>query len=448
MPDISLDLLNKYNTNNPRYTSYPTVLDWHNNVNSTQWFNLIKKPLIENKKTGLYIHIPFCQRLCTFCACNKIITLGYDKAVSYVDYVIKEFHLYLEKLELDFLEVKEIHLGGGTPTYLEPKEIDKLLSNILKKCKVDANPLFSAEIDPRHSDKDKLQVLYDYGFRRLSLGVQDFDPAVQRIINRIQSYQVVEDSVKVARDIGFTSINFDLLYGLPNQTFESIALTMDYISKLQPDRIAFYSYAHVPWFSKVQVRHEKFNLPLGEDKIQLFLKGKNLLEGLGYKAIGMDHFALEKDSLYQAYLNNSLHRNFMGYIESYAHPVIGLGVSAISDSWDSYIQNTKDLKQYYKSIDKNTLPIIKSHLLTSNQKIARLKILELMTQFETNLDPASLQLVIEKGRDMLNDGLFTLDETKLKITECGKFFIRNICTLFDENYNHNQDTATKFSKSV
>ena len=445
---LDLNLLNKYNANIPRYTSYPTILDWQDNLPSADWFEHLKTEVEKGHPIALYIHIPFCKSLCTFCACNKIITKQYDRAKIYVDYLIKEFDLYLAKLGKEKLRLKEVHIGGGTPNYLESPELKKLFEHILSKSEVDADKLFSIEIDPRTVDDMQLQTLYNLGFRRISLGIQDFDARVQKIINRVQSFECVEQVVNSAREIGFTSVNFDILYGLPDQTKKSIDLTMSNIKFLKPDRLAFYSYAHVPWFSKSQGHHEKFNLPLGDEKMQLFLQGRKHLLDLGYKEIGMDHFSFESDSLYMAYREGKLHRNFMGYIESFVHPMIGLGTSSISDAWGVFVQNTKDVKSYMEAIDKGEIHIIKSHRLTENQQNSRQKILDIMTQFQTKISEEEHAQILESGKEMLADGLISFREKKLQVEELGKFFLRNICTLFDENFQKKEDRSRKFSKSI
>ena len=445
---LTLDLLNKYNTNAPRYTSYPTILDWKTPLSTEQWMNNISDEVSKGHPIALYVHIPFCKSLCTFCACNKTITQQYQKALDYVAVVKKEFDLYYNTIGVDKIPLKEIHLGGGTPTYLKDAEMVDLFSYILDKCEVTPDHTFSIEVDPRTVEMSQIQTLYDLGFRRMSFGIQDFDIKVQKIINREQSYECVEEVVNEARKVGFESLNFDILYGLPNQTKTSLDLSMRYIETLSPDRLAFYSYAHVPWFSKSQGYHEKFHLPLGDEKMNLFLYGREQLLSLGYKEVGMDHFAKPTDSLYTSYKNGKLHRNFMGYIEDFVHPLIGLGVSSISDAWSSYVQNKRDIREYQASINKGEFAIDKSHILTHVEQTSRQHILNLMTQWETEVETSRWDKIQEQIVQLEKDNLVVMQENTMKVTDLGKHFLRNICTLFDDSYDNTKDMTSKFSKTI
>lgn len=445
---LTLDLLNKYNTNAPRYTSYPTILDWNTPLSTEQWMNNIRGEVSKGHPVALYIHIPFCKSLCTFCACNKSITQQYQKALEYVAVVKKEFDLYHQTLGVDKIPLKEIHLGGGTPTYLKDAELVDLISHILDKCDITEEHTFSIEVDPRTVEKSQVQTLYDLGFRRMSFGIQDFDEKVQKIINREQSFDCVEDVVNEARRVGFDSLNFDILYGLPNQTIESLDLSMDYIRELSPDRLAFYSYAHVPWFSKAQGHHEKFHLPLGDEKMNLFLYGRQQLLDLGYEEVGMDHFAKPEDSLYKAYESGKLHRNFMGYIEDFVHPLIGLGVSSISDAWSSYVQNKRDIREYQSLINNGEFAIDKSHSLTPVEENSRQHILNLMTQWQTEVEPDRMKNMAGQIDQLVEDKLVEMNGNVMKVSDLGKHFLRNICTLFDDSYDHSKDMTSKFSKTI
>lgn len=448
MEPQQLDLLNKYNTNVPRYTSYPTILDWKNPVNEEQWIQILKEEINKKFPIAFYIHIPFCRTLCTFCACNKVITQQYGKAKIYTDHLIQEWELYKQKLDIQSFDIQEIHIGGGTPNYLTPEDLERLMNSITKNNRLSPKKSFSIEIDPRTVTYEHLVTYKKLGFNRISLGIQDFDYEVQKIINRVQSYEKVKEVVDWARELEIESVNFDILYGLPNQTLDSIDLTIKKIEILKPDRIAFYSYAHVPWFSKAQTHHEKFNLPIGAEKINLFYEGSKKLQKLGYQSIGMDHFALKTNSLYKALKEKTMHRNFMGYIDHFVHPMIGLGSSSISDSWRAFNQNEKDIAQYQKHISNIQLPLVKSHLLDKKQIKTRQYILNIMTQLETLIDEDELPEIQKNASEMLKDGLIFFEENLLKVSPTGKNFLRNVASLFDESFTQNQNYDKKFSKSV
>src|SRR5688572_12987732 len=308
-------LVRKYNQPVPRYTSYPTVPYWKDRLETEEWTNIFKAKFEElNHIQGisLYIHLPFCESLCTYCGCNKKITTNHSVEEEYLTAIEKEWKLY-RKMMRQTPVIRELHLGGGTPTFFSPKNLERLLKTILNGSIIHPQHSFSIEGHPNNTTAAHLKVLYQLGFRRISYGVQDLDPEVQHIINRIQPFENVERATNEARKIGFTSVNFDLIYGLPLQTLHSIERTINEVLTLRPDRIAFYSYAHVPWTSRAQRLFDESHLPSAEEKIQLYMKGKELLMNAGYVDIGMDHFALPEDELYIASTEGRLHRNFMGY---------------------------------------------------------------------------------------------------------------------------------------
>lgn len=324
-------LVRKYNQPVPRYTSYPTVPYWKEKVDVKDWKRNIQIQLAKHGKEGisLYIHLPFCESLCTYCGCNKKITTNHNVENEYIIAVASEWRLYKELMR-EKPVVRELHLGGGTPTFFSPTNLRLLLKLILKDVSVHPQHTFSIEGHPNNTTREHLQVLYELGFRRISYGVQDLDAEVQRIINRVQPFNNVKQATGMVREIGFTSVNFDLIYGLPKQTQASIEETILQTISLHPDRIAFYSYAHVPWNSKAQRLFDENDLPTAEEKIKLYRHGKHLLQKAGYIDIGMDHFALPHDELNHARISEKLHRNFMGYTVQPTTILIGLGVSAIS----------------------------------------------------------------------------------------------------------------------
>ncbi len=457
---VSSSLLKKYNIPGPRYTSYPTVPYWAVTPTEEEWLESIAQALDESEKRGigaaLYIHIPYCQSLCTYCGCNTRITRNHSVAKSYISSVLKEWALYLARLNRKItpkITIGEIHLGGGTPTFLSPSELEELVDGILSAAEVTQTAEFSVEADPRVTQPEHLLALYKRGFKRLSLGIQDFDPKVQEIVHRVQSEEEVLRVTQAAREMGYTSINYDLIYGLPYQTLQSVANTVEVVRKHRPDRIAFYGYAHVPWIKPGQRRFTEADLPSGDDKRALYELGRKMLEEVGYHEIGMDHFALESDTLWKSALNESLHRNFMGYTAKQVSPLIGLGVSAIGDSWSAFAQNEKLVETYQARVEKGEIPIHRGHILTDEDRILRRHILNLMTRMQTEwssaeLDTPHLATVPGRLKELEADGLVQLSSNSCQITEKGRVFLRNICMAFDARLIQKAPTTELFSRTV
>jgi oxygen-independent coproporphyrinogen-3 oxidase len=450
-------LIQKYNIPGPRYTSYPTVPYWdESSFDSDAYLQTVRRSFTEsNAQEGisLYIHLPFCEVLCTFCACHKRITKKHSVEEPYVEAVLKEWAMY-RKLLGDKPVIREIHLGGGTPTFFSSANLQRLLTGILDDAIVHEHHEFSFEGHPNNTRKEHLQALYDLGFRRVSYGVQDYDPMVQKAIHRIQPYENVLNATDAARAIGYTSVSHDLIFGLPFQSWAAMESTIKKTISLKPDRLAFYSYAHVPWIKgNGQRGFDENDLPSGEEKRALYENGKRLLEELGYVEIGMDHFSLPSDSLYQAMLEKSLHRNFMGYTSSSTQLMIGLGVSAISDTWYAFAQNEKVLEDYYARVESGVLPLFRGHLLDQEDLIIRRHILNLMCQLQTSwADPAmqfpELPEVLERLEEMQSDGLIRIGADRIDITEAGRTFARNICMAFDLRMLRKQPNARIFSMTV
>lgn len=437
---MNTSLLQKYNVPGPRYTSYPTVPYWNEgSFNNENWLETLKKSFIESNSTegiSLYIHLPFCESLCTFCGCNKRITKNHGVENPYIEAVLKEWTLYCAILEEKPL-IKEIHLGGGTPTFFSIKSLENLINGIFSHAEKAPNYEFSFEGHPNNTTREHLQKLYDLGFRRVSYGVQDYSEKVQKAIHREQPFQNVARATFWAREIGYTSIGHDIIFGLPFQEIEDIIDTIEKTKSLQPDRLAFYSYAHVPWIKGNGQRGFKDeDIPKDEEKRMLYEIGKKALFENGYYEIGMDHFALKNDSLYHSFETGKLHRNFMGYSSSKTQLMIGLGVSSISDSWYSFAQNVKDLETYYQLLESDELPLLRGHLLTDEDLIIRKHILNLMCQFETSWkNPSSyfeeIPAVLSGLKEMEKDGLLLVGDAKITVTDAGKPFVRNICMGFD-----------------
>ena len=450
-------LLQKYNVPGPRYTSYPTVPYWNeSNFNYEIWVETLKKSFVESNSlegVSLYIHLPFCESLCTFCGCNKRITKNHTVENPYIAAILKEWDLYCAILEEKPI-IKEIHLGGGTPTFFSPKNLEHLIIGIFSKAEKAPNYEFSFEGHPNNTTREHLQKLYDLGFRRVSFGVQDYSEKVQKAIHREQPFHNVAKVTFWAREIGYTSIGHDIIFGLPFQEVEDVIDTIEKTKSLQPDRLAFYSYAHVPWIKGNGQRGFKDeDIPKDDKKRMLYEIGKKSLFENGYFEIGMDHFALKEDSLYKAFQTGKLHRNFMGYSSSKTQLMIGLGVSSISDSWYSFAQNVKDLEEYYQLLEMDKLPFYRGHLLTSEDLIIRKHILNLMCQFETSWGNPEAYFdeipdILIELEEMEKDGLLVIGKDKITVTEAGKPFVRNICMGFDLLLKRKAPDTQLFSMTI
>jgi oxygen-independent coproporphyrinogen-3 oxidase len=395
-----ISLIQKYNVPGPRYTSYPTVPYWEeNNFSNKKWESSFIKSFNESNSIegiSLYIHLPFCESLCTFCGCHKRITTRHEVENPYIIAVLKEWELYCNLFNEKPI-IKEIHLGGGTPTFFSPKNLELLINGIFEKAIKATQYEFSFEGHPNNTSREHLQKLFDLGFRRVSFGVQDYDSTVQKAIHRIQNFHTVAKVTFWAREIGYTSISHDLIFGLPFQTVENVIDTIEKTNSLQPDRLAFYSYAHVPWIKGNGQRGFKDeDVPKDEEKRKLYEEGKKRLAKNNYHEIGMDHFALKTDSMYKSFIDKTLHRNFMGYTSSKTQLMIGLGVSSISDSWYGFAQNVKTIEEYYQKLELNELPVYRGHILTNEDLIIRKHILNLMCHFSTSLNDENLYKNLQK----------------------------------------------------
>ena len=451
------NLVQKYNIPGPRYTSYPTVPYWNmETFSGGKWKATLKKSFEEsNAREGisLYIHLPFCESMCTFCGCHKRITKQHQVETPYIHSVLKEWRLYCDLFEERPI-IKELHLGGGTPTFFSPENLKMLINGIFKAADKAADHEFSFEGHPNNTTKEHLKALYDVGFRRVSYGVQDYNGKVQEAIHRVQPYEHVKKATEAAREIGYTSVGHDIIFGLPHQTMAHVEETILKTKTLMPDRLAFYSYAHVPWLKGNGQRGFKdSDLPSASEKREQYEKGKNLLAEVGYQEIGMDHFALKTDSLYKSMRLGRLHRNFMGYTASKTQLMVGLGASSISDSWYSFAQNVKSLEEYKHLVDHHIIPIYRGHILTGEDQIIRQHILNLMCQFKTswNLEDAyftELPRVIENLDEMVVDELVVFENNELRVTEKGQPFIRNICMAFDVLLHRKEPNTRLFSMTI
>jgi len=434
---IDLTLLKKYDVPVPRYTSYPTVPFWNDGIDIDQWKQTFREQFSRhNHRDGIsvYIHLPFCESLCTYCGCNKKITTNHSVEQEYLDAIIKEWKLYRQVMGEPPI-IRELHLGGGTPTFFSPRNLGVLIDAIVKRSIVHPHHEFSVEGHPNNTTQKHLETLYNLGFRRISLGVQDNDQAVQQTINRIQPFENVEQVTAHARRLGFKSVNFDLIYGLPLQTMGSIERTILQCITVHPDRVAFYSYAHVPWANKGQRLFDETDLPSAALKMQLYLLGKQLFAANGYFDIGMDHFSLPGDDLYKAWQEDRLHRNFMGYTTHRSGMLLGLGVSSISDTGVGFAQNEKTLHNYYQRINGDQLALTKGYFMTDEDTAFREYILNISCMGYTELDPRHLlmlsKLTFPELEKLANDKLVEWNKQEVRVTPLGRNFIRNICRAFD-----------------
>lgn len=455
--NIPSALLQKYNVPVPRYTSYPTVPFWKHSIDAKQWEAVFAEQFkLHNSNEGLslYLHLPFCESLCTYCGCSKKITTNHSVEKLYMAAIEKEWHLYLQLMHQEPV-IRELHLGGGTPTFFSPAHLTRLLQTIFSKSNIHPSHEFSFEGHPNNTTKEHLQALYNNGFRRVSYGVQDNDPAVQRIINRIQPVENVQRATDTARAIGYHSVNFDLIYGLPLQTEQSLQRTILQCIAMKPDRIAFYSYAHVPWTSRGQRLFDENDLPSAELKMKLYQLGKALFAAHGYVDVGMDHFALPSDELFVAKQAGRLHRNFMGYTTQQTKLLLGLGVSSISDIGVGYAQNDKTIHDYYASLNKNEMPVKRGCFLNEEDVAFKKYILDISCRGKTVFTKQDLpllnQYVFVELNKLEEDGLLQWNERGVQVTALGNHFIRNICRAFDLHLLRTQQeeaVAQKFSKAV
>lgn len=444
------ELLRKYNIAAPRYTSYPTVPYWDNqHFDETQWKSRLLTAYTEHKDEGisLYIHLPFCESLCTYCGCNTRITKNHGVELPYIDALLKEWEMYVGLLG-GRPKIKEIHLGGGTPTFFSAANLKQLLQSIAGAAQFDPTAACSFEGHPDNTTAEHLQTLYDLGFKRVSFGIQDFDPKVQFMINRYQTPAQVKHITELARNIGYQSINYDLIYGLPGQHMEGLTETIAEVIRLKPDRIAFYSYAHVPWIKAGQRHFTEADIPQGDEKFALYQKGREMLMEAGYEEIGMDHFALATDSLYVAYQQNKLHRNFMGYTDQHTQILLGLGVSSISDCGTAFAQNAKTVEEYKQHIQQGNLSVQKGHLLDTEDLRIRQHILNLMCQNSTCFDTEVPAEVMRRLQPMIADRLVAIRNKEVKILPVGRSFLRNTCMAFDDRLWHKQPQTKLFSAAI
>ena len=460
MSVISPELLTRFDVSGPRYTSYPTADRFVEAFGEADYIQVLQQR--QSGRVGqvpplsLYVHIPFCESLCYYCACNKIITKHKDRAATYLRYLTKEVILHSQHLGLG-QSVSQLHLGGGTPTFMSDAELRQLMTMLRAHFAFVPGGEYSIEVDPRTVDEERLAVLAELGFNRLSFGVQDFDPAVQKAVHRIQPAEQVFQLVDASRRLGFESVNVDLIYGLPMQTTASFDRTLEQIKSLRPDRIALYAYAHLPDRFKPQRRIHADDLPLGGTKVAMLSRSLDALTEAGYVYIGMDHFALPDDALAVAKRQGRLHRNFQGYSTQADSDLIALGVSSIGRVGATYSQNAKTMEEYVDALDQGHFPVVRGLALSRDDLIRRSVIMALMCQGHVQFESIHLAWMVDfktmfakeltQLEDLQAQGLVQLSETGIQVTPTGWFFVRGVAMLFDR-YVQADRNRQRFSKII
>ncbi|MDX1957183.1 MAG: radical SAM protein [Leptospiraceae bacterium] len=433
----------RYDLRNLRYNCYPLVPFWKHVPTQDEWFSSAQNSLtLPDSKISIYIHIPFCESFCSFCACNTVTTIDHSVELPYLETIYKELELYILKVP-EILEAKvvELQLGGGSPNFISENNLENLLNFLFSKLKFISNPELSIEVNPNKTSKEQLEVLSKFGFKTISIGVEDFDESVLSFINKEGSFAEVKMITEAVREFGFNTVNFNLIYGLPNQTKKSIHEMMDKINILQPERVTFHEYLHVPWIKDYERLFTVQDLPIQEERTEFFELGKTLLLNLGYIHLGMEQFVKPNDELYLAQKENRLQRRFTGYTSIKPNLLLGLGVSAISESETFYHQNIKILKKYQKFISENTLPSFKGHHKTEEDRIQS----QIIFNLETNLRAKILSLnnIRDRLRRFESNGDILLNGEELILTEKGRASLGEICAVFDHHLQNHLPVQNK-----
>lgn len=458
MPGVTTEMLQKFDVSGPRYTSYPTADRFVEAFTEDSY-----KLALEQRRIGgmalplsIYVHIPFCESLCFFCACNKIVTKHHERSAEYLGYLRREIDLHVAHLGAG-QTISQLHLGGGSPTFFSDDELSELMSMIKQSFVLAPNGEYSIEVDPRTVNDTRLEHLATLGFNRLSFGVQDFDEEVQKAVHRIQPAEQVFSLVETARRLKFESVNVDLIYGLPKQTPESFSRTLAQIVELRPDRIALYAYAHLPERFKPQRRISEYELPAAPAKIAMLSDALSAFLSAGYVYVGMDHFALPDDALAIAKRQGRLHRNFQGYSTQPDCDLISLGVSAIGRVGATYSQNAKTIEEYYDYLDQGRFPVVRGLALSHDDLVRRSVIMALMCQGQLQYESIELAYLIdfktyfaselEALKELESTGMVVLDDNSIQVTDTGWFFVRAVAMLFDRYLQTDRNRA-RFSKII
>lgn len=455
LSQIDFEKFSKYSKPGPRYTSYPTALEFNEDFKYDEYINFLET---STEKLSLYVHLPFCRSACYFCGCNVIYTSKKEKLSQYIDYLKKEIDILAEHIDTS-REVIQFHFGGGTPTYYKSFELDEIVNYIKSKFpNWSKEAEISCEIDPRFFNEDQMKVFKKHGFNRISFGVQDLDDKVQKEIHRVQPLELTKAAVDLARKYGINSINTDFIYGLPYQTLETFKETLALSTALNPDRVAVFNYAHVPWLIRTMRKFDETTLPEPEEKLKIFRYTIDFFESNGYKMIGMDHFAKPTDELFAAIEKGELHRNFQGYTTKGGSNLIGIGLTSIGEGERYYAQNTKDMNVYEDTLNKGKLPFQRGVALNDDDYLRKSVIMELMANFSIDMKRVeedhniNFKTYFSNALDSLQEfvevGIVSIDNDKISVNLTGTLLIRNIAIAFDAYMKKYEESKKSFSKTV
>ena len=455
MSSIDFEKFSKYSKPGPRYTSYPTALEFSDDFKYEDYINYLEN---STEPLSLYIHLPFCRSACYFCGCNVVFTSKEEKLSQYIQYLKKEIDILAKHIDTS-RPVIQFHFGGGTPTYYQAFELDEIVSYVKSKfTNWSEEAEISCEIDPRFFNEDQMKVFQKHGFNRISFGVQDLDEKVQKEIHRVQPLDLTKAAVELARKYGINSINTDFIYGLPYQTLETFKSTLALSTQLDPDRVAVFNYAHVPWMKKTMRKFDETTLPSPDEKLKIFQYTIDFFESKGYKMVGMDHFAKPQDELFTAIAKGELHRNFQGYTTKGGSNLVGIGLTSIGEGSRYYAQNTKDMKAYENALDNGRLPFERGVNLSDDDYIRKSIIMELMANFSIDMKRAQKEHnivfadyfseALEQLQPFVDAKLVTIDDDKITVSTTGTLLIRNIAMPFDAYMHQYGGDKKSFSKTV
>jgi len=455
LSNIDFEKFSKYSKAGPRYTSYPTALEFSDDFKYDDYIDYLENA---TEQISLYVHLPFCRSACYFCGCNVVFTSKEEKLSTYIDYLKKEVDILASHIDSS-REVIQFHFGGGTPTYYKAFELDEIVSYIKAKFPNWSDKAeISCEIDPRFFNEEQMKVFQKHGFNRISFGVQDLDEKVQKEIHRVQPLELTKNAVELARRYSISSINTDFIYGLPYQDLETFKKTLELSTQLNPDRVAVFNYAHVPWLMKTQRKFDETTLPSPEIKLEIFQYTIDFFESHGYKMVGMDHFAKPEDELFVAIEKGELHRNFQGYTTKGGANLIGIGLTSIGEGSRYYAQNTKDMKVYESALDAGKLPFERGVNLSDDDFLRKAVIMELMANFSIDIARVEAEHniifreyfadALEELQEFIDAGLVSIEENKIKVSKTGMLLIRNISMPFDAYMHKHAESKKTFSKTV
>lgn len=454
---IDFEQFTKYSKPGPRYTSYPTAPEFDDSFGAGDYETILKGQ-DKNRKLSIYAHMPFCRSACYFCGCNVVFTSKEEKKERYIEYLTKELAILSRSLDTS-REVLQLHFGGGTPTFFNAAQLQRIIKAIFSTFPHKAqNAEISCEIDPRFLNEEQMDVLSSNGFNRISFGVQDFDPRVQEEVHRLQPFEITQKAVNIARSFGISSINMDLIYGLPYQSLETFKKTLAKSLELDIDRYAIFNYAHVPWLKKTMRKFDETTLPSPKEKLSIMRYTIDFLRSNGYEMIGMDHFAKPKDELFLAIEKGELHRNFQGYTTKGGADLIGVGLTSIGEGERHYVQNFREMSQYEEAIDSGKLPVMRGLGLSDDDVLRKAVIMEMMSNFKLNIKNIEQRFGIDffsyfkdelKALEVFEkEGLVSIEREFLHTTATGALLIRNICMPFDAYLKRTPEELRRFSKTV